>query len=331
MHVKWDIAFSNVTFTEYAGMTYREYYGSSANMLEAQLTAQAVAEEKFGVGSFIKPQIDTPPVTLASYLGMPLVEPREDELPYVDSQTPVLTEPADVTCLTAGDPKTTGLMAKRWQAWQYYREQGYDVRFGGHGGPVLTTAHEISAGNILLWLAEDSVGAERVLDAVTDADLTIRAFDESLCGETDTGYTGDDFSGLLSPEMYRRFAIPRYERVYAGRTDRFMHSELLRSAHLRIAKDMLGITCFHGAGCLNLTPTEMHEIMGHDFWTQITPQELLELSPQAITEKVKEYAHCGCGYVQLYPGRGTPDANMRAAIAAAESECTGGRCRRQYL
>jgi hypothetical protein len=69
----------------------------------------------------------------------------------------------------------------------------------------------------------------------------------------------------------------------------------------------------------------MHEIMGHEFWTQLTPQELLELSPQAIAGKVKEYAHSGSGYLQLYPGRATPEANMQAAIAAAEAECAGGR------
>ena len=325
MDVKWHIAFCNVTFTEYAGMTYRDYYASPANMLEGQLAAQAVAEEKFGVGSFIRPYIDTPPVSFASYLGMPLVEPDDDELPYVDTRAPVLKDPADVKCLQAGDPKTTGMMAKRWQAWQYYRSQEYEVRFGGHGGSIVTTAHELSGGNILLWLAQHGAAAQRVLDAVADADLAIRAFDEALCGATDSAYTGDDFSGLLSPEMYRRFAIPQYERIYAGRSDRSMHSELLRAEHLRMAKDILGITSFHGAGCLNLTLTEMHEIMGRDFWTQVTPQELIELSPQAITEKVKEYAYSGCGYVQLYPGRGTPDVNMRAAIAAAEGECVGGR------
>ena len=325
MDVKWHIAFCNVTFTEYAGMTYRDYYASPANMLEAQLTAQAVAEEKFGVGCFIKPQIDTPAVSFASYLGMPLIDPDDEELPYVDTRAPLLKEPADVKCLHAGDPKTTGLMAKCWQAWQYYRSQGYEVRFGGYSGSIVTTAHELSAGNVLLWLAEDPAPAERVLDAVTDADLAIRAFDESLCGATDAAYTGDDFAGLLSPEMFRRFAIPQYERIYTGRSDRLMHSELLRAEHLRLAKDILRITCFHGAGCKNLTLAEMHEIMGYDFWTQLTPQELLELSPQTITEKVKEYAHSGSGYVQLYPGRGTPDANMRAAIAAAEGECAGGR------
>ena len=29
-------------------------------------------------------------------------------------------------------------------------------------------------------------------------------------------------------------------------------------------------------------------------------------------------------YVQLYPGRGTPEANMDAAIAAVRRECAGG-------
>ena len=325
MDVKWHIAFCNVTFTEYAGMTYRDYYGSPSNMLEAQLTAQAVAQEKFGVGCFVKPYIDTPAVSFASCLGMPLIEPDDDELPYVDARAPLLDEPPDVKRLHPGDPKTSGLMANRWQAWQHYRARGYEVRFGGHGGSIVTTAHELSAGKILLWLAQDPVGAERVLDAVTDADLAIHAFDESLCGATDAAYTGDDFAGLLSPEMFRRFAIPQYERIYAGKSGRFMHSELLRARHLRLAKDILRITCFHGAGCRNLTLAEMYEIMGHDFWTQLTPQHLLELSPQAITEKVKEYAHSGSGYVQLYPGRGTPDANMRAAIAAAEAVCAGGR------
>jgi len=323
--VKWHIAFCNMTYSEYAGLTYRDYYASPAQTLEAQLTAKDVAEEKFGVGSFISPGVDVSGATFANYLGMPFLETDADELSYVDSQAPVLKEPADAALLTPGDPKTTGLMAKRWEAWQFYRAQGHNVRFGAASGAVLTTAHELSAGAAFLWLATDPAGATRVLDAITDADLALRDFDESLCGAGDMAGTGDDYAGLLSPEMFRRFAVPQYERIYAGRSSRFMHSELLRAEHLRIAKDLLGITCFHGAGCEHLTLAEMHEIMGHEFWTQITPQELLELSPQALTEKAKEYAHSGCAYVQLYPGRATPEANMEAAIVVLDRECSGGR------
>lgn len=124
--------------------------------------------------------------------------------------------------------------------------------------------------------------------------------------------------------MFRDLVVPRYERIYAGKTSRFMHSELLRAEHLRIARDLLQITSFHGAGSRNLTLQEQHDIMGHDFWAQMTPQELLEFSPQAIAELIREFANCGAAYVQLYPGRGTPDRNLEAAIAAVERDCSGG-------
>jgi len=137
-------------------------------------------------------------------------------------------------------------------------------------------------------------------------------------------YTGDDHSGLLSPAMYREFAVPCYRRLYADNTTRFMHSELLRAEHLIIARDEAGISEFHGAGCKNLTLQEMYSIMGQHFWTQLTPQEMLELTPHQIDERIKEFVGSGCGYVQLYPGRGTPERNMEAAIEACRRECAGG-------
>ena len=324
MDVKWNIAYCNVTITEYAGITYRDYYGSPATALEAQLKASEVAEKRFGVGRYIRPSVDTPAVTFASFLGMPVVVPEADELPFVDTTVPMVHDVADVDRLHIGDPKTAGLMAKRWEGWQYYTSQGHKVRFGGHGGSIVTTACEISGDNALVWLVENPEGAGRVLDFVVEANRAIEEFDNSLCGESTGGYIGDDFAGLLSPAMFREFVVPRYEHIYAGKTSRFMHSELLRAEHLRIARDLLQITSFHGAGSRNLTLREQYDIMGHDFWTQVTPQELLDLSPQAIGELIKEFANCGAAHVQLYPGRGTPDRNMEAAIAAAERECSGG-------
>jgi hypothetical protein len=35
-------------------------------------------------------------------------------------------------------------------------------------------------------------------------------------------------------------------------------------------------------------------------------------------------AGSGAGTVQIYPGRGTPDRQMEAAISAAQKECLGG-------
>ncbi|OGV69239.1 MAG: hypothetical protein A3K19_13550 [Lentisphaerae bacterium RIFOXYB12_FULL_65_16] len=326
MDPKWHIAFCNVTYTEYAGVTYKDYYGSPAVMLESQLKAKEFAERRFGVGRFMHPGVDAPSCALASFLGMPVIVPEADEIAYLDSTRPLLTDVADADRVRFGDPKTDGLMAQRWETYQYYTARGYKVGFGGYGGGTVTLACEITDNNVLAGFVENPDGAKRLLDNLVRVEQELAAFDASLRGQTASGfgYTGDDFSGLLSPEMYREFAVPCYLKLHAGQKSRFMHSELLRAEHLRIARDEVGITMFHGAGCKNLTLKEMCDIMGERFWTQLTPQEMLEMSPAQIDERICEFAQCGCAYVQLYPGRNTPERNMVAAIAAAQRECRGG-------
>ncbi len=324
MEPRWHIAFCNVTITKYTGMTYADYYGSPANMLEAQLKASEIVEKRFGVGQFIRPYVDSPSGVLSSFLGMDIVSTSADELPYVDNSKPLVTSLKDAGRLSLGDPGKKGLMAGRWKAWNYYKSRGYRVRVGGYDGNIIGTACEISSGNFLLWMVEDPDGARKMLDFIVDAEKYLEDFDNSLCGENPDGYTGDDFSGLLSPGMYREFAVPCYRRMYEGKKSRFMHSELLRAEHLRIARDLLQITSYHGAGAKNLTLAEMREIMGNDFWVQLTPQEMREFSPGEIDEKIRKFSSCGAAYVQIYPGRDTTDKNMEAAIAALKRECKGG-------
>jgi len=49
-----------------------------------------------------------------------------------------------------------------------------------------------------------------------------------------------------------------------------------------------------------------------------------DLTPAGIRERVRVLAGARARVVQLYPGRGTPDANMEAAIAAADAFCGAG-------
>ncbi len=326
MQPKWHIAFCNVTFTNYAGVSYRDYYGSPAIMLETQLAAKDHAEERFGVGRFINPLVDSPGCTFASFLGMPVITPDEDELPYIDTTRPLIADLKDVDEHRIGDPREEGLMGARWEAYQYYTSQGYPVGFGGAGGGIVTVACEISNNAIMAGLAESPDDAVRVFDFIADAQEAVSEFGASLVGGeyNGTGYIGDDYAGLLSPAMFREHVVPVYQRLYADQPSRFMHSELLRAEHLKIARDELGVTDFHGAGCELLTLEEMHDIMGEQFWTQLTPREMLELTPEQIDERIREFAECGGRLVQLYPGRLTPDRNMDAAIAAAQKHCPGG-------
>lgn len=327
MDPKWHIAFCNVTYTDYAAVSYRDYYGSPAVMLETQLQAQEYAERRWGVGRFIHPGVESPGGLFATLFGMPLVEPADsDEIPYLDTAKPPIRDVAQAAHLRYGDPRRDGLFGRRYEFWQYYHAQGYPVGFGGAEGAVISHAMEITGNGLLAGLIENPEAAWQVLDLVVEAQEAVARFAAALAGAEYRGftYTGDDFSGLLSPAMYRQFAVPCYRRLCRDNQVHFMHSELLRAEHLRIAREELGITDFHGAGCKNLTLREMHEIMGERFWTQVTPQELLEWTPAQLAERVKEYAHCGCWRVQLYPGRGTPERNLQAAIAACQKECAGG-------
>jgi hypothetical protein len=233
---------------------------------------------------------------------------------------------SQVDRIRAGDPKTEGLMADRWKTWQYYTEKGYNVGFGGYGGGIITLGCEITGNELLGWMLESPEAAMDVLYRLVEVEEYLATFDAGLHGAefSGFGYVGDDYAGLLSPAMFRRFVVPCYQRLYTGHERRFMHSELLRAEHLRICRDEVGITEFHGAGCELLTLQEMYEIMGSAFWTQLTPQEMLEMSPGQIRERIKQFAGSGAAYVQLYPGRGTPDRNMEAAIAACEDQCAGG-------
>ena len=325
MDPKWHIAFANISITEYAGMTYRDYYACPANTLEAQLKAAELAEKRFGVGRFIKPYIDMPPGALSFLLGMAVIFPEEDEVPSVSVTTPMITDMAEVHRIRIGNPRTDGWMGKCCRAWEYYRERGFDVRLGGHDGSIVTTACEVSGNSVLIGLTENPEAAEELFAVVLRANRIVADLDDSLCGEVSRfAEIDDDFAGLLSPDMFRRFVIPFYQKIFADKTERFLHSELIRYEHLRIARDLLDITDFHGAGAEKLTLSEMYKVMGHKFWTQLTPHELYASTPEQIRERIKEFAGSGCGTVQLYPGRGTPERNMEAAIAAVRQECPGG-------
>lgn len=323
---QWHIAFCNVTYTEYASVTYKDYYGSPAVMLAAQLRAREHAERCWGAGGFIQPCVDAPYAAFVTTFGMSLIEPQEDEVPYLDTSRPIVTEPADIDQIQIEGAATAGYMATQYEFWRYYRDQGYDVDYAYAEGAAIETAMEISGNRVLEWMLECPHEARRLIDKVLEATECVAAHNVSLRGKPWHGltYTGDDFSGLLSPKLYRAFAVPAYLRLYGNNDRRFMHSELLGAEHLRIARDEVDITEFHGAGCVNLTLAQLHEIMGTRFWTQLTPQEMLELSPMEISEKVKAFAGSGCAYVQIYPGRGTPVRNMDAAVSSCQRECLGG-------
>ena len=53
-----------------------------------------------------------------SFLGMAVIEPDADEIPYVDTSRPLITDVAEAGNIVIGDPRTQGLMARRYEAYK---------------------------------------------------------------------------------------------------------------------------------------------------------------------------------------------------------------------
>jgi len=324
MDTQWHIAFLNISVTDLAGVTFRHYYSCPEASLSAQLEAREEAERRWGVGRFVHTYPDVPSARVTTLFGMRRVFSEDDEVPWTDPASNPLHDLRDVDSVPVQSPADCPAFARKREAWEYYNKQGIKVGLGAGAASTVTDACDVSGNAFLTALIEAPDLARRLLERVTDAHFAIREWCHGVSGVKVGGGVGDDFAGLLSPSMFREFVMPLYRRIYEGASYVYMHSELLNVEHLRIVRDELGLNEFHGAGTEKVTFAEMHEVMGHNFWVQLTPHELAHLSPEQISERIKIMANCGTMAVQLYPGRLTPPANMAAAIEACRKECPGG-------
>lgn len=324
MDPQWHIAFLNISITDLAGVTFQHYYQSPEHTLTAQLKAREAAEQRWGVGRFVHPYVDMPAACVTTLFGMRQVFSDADEVPWTDASSHPLTDLRDVDRIPMQAPADCPAFAAKQAAWEYYNRQGVKVGLGPGAAATVTDACDISGNAFLAGLIETPDLARRLLERVTDAHFAIREWCRSVTGGPVGSSVGDDFAGLLSPGMFREFVMPCYRRVYAGASRIYMHSELLRVEHLRIIRDELGFDEFHGAGTANLAFAEMREVLGRNFWVQLTPHELAHLPPAQIRERIKALADSGAMAVQIYPGRLTPTANLEAAIAACRETCPGG-------
>jgi len=324
MDPQWHIAFLNISITDLAGVTFRHYYSSPQATLAAQLKAREEAERRWGVGRFMGAPVDVPGAGVTTLFGMRRVFSEDDEVPWTDPASGPLTDMTDVDAIPVLAPADCPVFAAKVRAWEYYNSQGIKAGLGAGAASTVTDACDISGNLFMVALIEAPHLAQRLLERVTDAHFAIRDWCRDVTGVPVGGAVGDDFAGLLSPGMFREFIIPHYRRVYEGASRIYMHSELLTVEHLRIVRDELGFDEFHGAGTEKVTFAEMYEVLGHNFWVQLTPHELAHLSPAQIRERIKVLANSKAMAVQIYPGRLTPPENMEAAIDACRRECPGG-------
>ncbi len=141
----------------------------------------------------------------------------EIEFPYDNlplCRRPLLAEPADLAKLKAADPYTGPRMSDRLEAVRLLREQvgGAVPVMGWVEGALAEAADLRGVSNLLLDLYMDPDWVEELL---------------AICGETAVAFAqaqvqagadiigiGDAIASQISPEMYRRFALPYEKRVF---------------------------------------------------------------------------------------------------------------------
>ncbi len=163
--------------------------------------------------------------------------------PWVD---PCIHTPEDIDNLREPDDyMSVGIISERLRLVEQLKARRPDASdWIGHEfeGPI-TTAVLMMGQDFFLLPYEDPKRAHKLLDFVTRSALNYvealaahrgRTIEPNLVG------IPDDFAGMLPPDLFGEFVVPYWNMLYEGMkaTERHLHSELLREAHMPFLEDV---------------------------------------------------------------------------------------------
>ena len=174
--------------------------------------------------------------------------------------------------------------------------------FGGIQGPFTTAV--ILRGidfftDIILYPAE----SKALLELCADVNIAVLSFWKETTGkDIKFLWFGDDYSGLISPELYGEFSYPYIKKIYdyAEKPYMMLHCETLKKGHLKYL-DMMGVNFFDPGNNENLSVKDM-----------------LYGTPESITNKYMQCVADGAPAMTAEICRKTPDENIRAYIDIAK-------------
>jgi len=320
-NISWRVAVPPEVSTEYAGTRLGAYYTDGETMLRTQLTARSKFQDMYGITP-IGIGADTPAYLGVAVLGAELVFP-EDDPPMVRGHP--LRRVEDIDRLKIPDRYyETEIAAPYLRIYEYIRSQvGDRVHLGvGIEGPV-TSAKLLRGQDFFLDLYDHPEAAHRLLDIVTESIIRFTRENRRIRGlSEESGGTGiaDDFSGLISPEMYAEFVAPYHRRIYDafGEAPRSLHSELLRREHLRYLAE-LGVTHFDPGQDQYLTVRDIVESTDVPFTANVyTVRDMQQGTPESVAAVYRRAVEEGASSVMVELCRNTPPDNIRAFIEVAK-------------
>ena len=170
-------------------------------------------------------------------------------------------------------------------------------------GPV-TTAVLLMGEAFLTLPYDDPARARRLLRFCTDSAVNFAcalAERDGVAMKSGPRSIPDDFAGMFPPPVFEEFVVPEWERMYEGleATERHLHSELLRPAHLKCLAD-LRISEYDPSADQYLTPEILAEKCPVRFTGRIQSWHIRDLPAEDLRAMYRRIAACRPTSISFY-------------------------------
>lgn len=192
----------------------------------------------------------------------------------------------------------------------------------GHSlqGPV-TSAVLLMGQDFFLLPYDDPNRAHRLLGFCVKSALNYdRAISEHFGEPIQPGPKGipDDFAGMFSPPLFKKFVVPYWEELYRGlqATERYLHSELLRVEHLPFLKQ-LQIDYYDPSADQYLTPELLQEHCPCPFMLRIQSWHVRDLSAKDLQEMYRYLSEYEPYVISFYMERLAEEPKIHSLLEIA--------------
>ncbi len=143
-----------------------------------------------------------------------VIEFPDDDLPLCHK--PLLAEYSDLRTLRAPDPTTGKRMSDRLEAVRLFREQvgGRVPVMGWVEGALAEAADLRGVSNLMLDVVTEPEWVEELLEICTEVEIAFAR--AQIEAGADIIGLGDAVGSLVGPALYRQFALPYEQRIFAA-------------------------------------------------------------------------------------------------------------------
>jgi len=318
--IKWSLNIPPEVTTEYTGAKLGEYFLDPNVQMEVQLESEQIFNRlfKLPIRRIISPTVGS--YLSASLLGAELVYP-EDDSPQIRGRRVKSVE--DIREVKLGEVMETGLVPMLFSHYNYMvkKTTGTEIRvnvgIGCHG--PFTTAVVLRGMDLFLDILLHPEESKLLIKQCTMANIATVKLLEKLAGKkVESMWIGDDYGGMISPELYEKFDYPYLEQIYnMFGNKRCFHCETLKKGHLKFLK-MLGISIFDPGISDAL---EVKDILKgtdvHFTYNLFTVRDMQNGTPDSIRKKYLALVEAGSPEITAEICRETPRENVKAYVDVA--------------